>query len=719
MSWMSLLIMFLNSLLILVVQMILPGMLCGQRFARSSRWSLADSFFCGWVLNVFLAILFMPFVDTTGELALFTRIGLVVFCVAIIISQVLKADFGRLFGQLMESLRYSFQLPKLLIGVAVLILFSLFTFSHNLGYDDVAHLHYIDQVIDGEIFPVYIDLVKRWQAVRYPSFGILTGVLASNITGSGLFLYYLIGLATLLSFLIKVYEFSSHRYSQPLHGLGCTALVGGLLVIAGLDNYFNYGLYPLGTAKILFLTGLLYLLFFRIIRMQKMILLIGSACITTSVLHHLNCVLLYAFFIPLLTAFLFFTRKNWKEWLGACCLFFLFAALTLPGVMKPGGGIIKYVKEPVKISVDSGEVKKRKKPTIFEKIMLRSKQLLNWIKDGRYKNTYFKRVFSLEMLFIPTVVLLFYYFTLHKILMIALICSFFLIIGRDAARTVPKQLLVSAYRSGTSWFLFDLLRSTVDLRSKQAVYTDSYTGLYLKILGKPNVKIMKDFDQFVTFNPLVIENDPEKLAEKNRDETGEEILLNGRFFGIQAVSKVKGEEKDSLDRLAELARRFNLNSSLLHLAPLLSGAGTVARKQLLLPLVRIPANKTAAEQFEKIQLADLRDKNDVRIWRDQAVIVLKDLKKSQKIEVNVSYVGESLDVLAQLGGGQTNPLRRVDVPRWKKRMFLTVKQDVDNLLLVIKADRGHFNGLGQIRSVEVSHLSDSDKFRYKVKKRPD
>jgi len=697
--------------------MILPGLIILYGSARR-QCSISDAFFLGWVINILCGMLLLPFSSTTEILSINVRIAVVVLCLVTLAISLPKQGFISTCKGWKKTIAVGFELPKVGIGIVVVVLYSLFAFSHNVGFDDIAHLDYLDKVLNGTVFPVYIDLVKQWQAARYPAFGMIIGVLGSFVKGSGITLYYLLALFLFIHFFIKVYEFVFERNRNVIHALGCTALIGGILVFIISHNYLNYGFYPLGGSKILFLTGILYVLFSRLPDRSWIMLLLGGTLLTTSYLHHLNLILLYVFTAPLLIIYLFVTKKTWKEWLLACCLCFISSAMIVPAMAVPGGGIVRYVKEPPVVVESTGEVKKRKKPSFFQKITLRVKQLLSWIKKGRYKNVYFERAFSLEMFFVPAIVLLFYYFTFYRLIVYCCIGWFIVAVGSETVRTVPKQLLVSAYRSGTVWFIADLLRSNIDLRSSKSVYTDGYSAIFLKLLGNKNVHVLEEYSQFIYFNPLIPAKCPIfEHEEVKRDADNGTLLLNGRFWGLKAVSRWKGHKRSHLAEMADSASLFTQNDSLSNLEPLLSGSVKVAKEQLTLPILVSP--RIGTSYISQTSLLSCFTGDEIRIWRDTAIIPLNGIKRGQKIEVSVDYAGESVAIVAQISPNTNDPLIRADVPRWKKRMFLTATEQVDRLLLVIKADRGHFNGLGRIRSMKVSWLNESEPFRYLKQNRPD
>ena len=703
---MIILLLFLSVPLLVMGQLVLPALFLLNSCLKESEWSLTDAFFLGILLNVFFAIGLLPFVDSTQALSDLVRIAITALCFLLVAFEIKKRTLREYLKRMYGACCLSLQKAQGLIVCVVTLLFVLFVFSHNLGFDDVAHLHYLDGVFDGKLFPVYRDLVDRWEAARYPAFGLLIGVLGSGVEGSGLFLYYLSGLLVHICFFVKVYEFCYARFRNVWQGLAVTALTAFILTVFALGNYFNYGLYPLGVSKLLFMIGVCYLFLNWRTTQQRTWFFMGAGLLTTAVLYHLNLLLLFVFFIPFLLVYIFIQRKSFKEWVVYCCFFFSFSVLAIPSALAPQNGIFHYI-EPIRV-VKSGENKAPVEiPSVFEKDIIKIERLVNWVEEGRYKAEYFKRAFSPELFLVPTVVVFFCSFSLYQFLSYIFVCLFLITISVEVVRTVPRQMMIASFRSGTIWMIADLLRSNVDLRATDMIRTDPYTGLYLKVLGRTQVKVMDAYEQTLLFYPFFsLQTAKEQLVSS----VDRQYLVNGRMLGIPGVTRLSEKEKDVLSQQKKKIIQTETNFTLLNYSSMAFSTLKMLKEQLFLPFFykSLPAAK--GECSNLLLLKEFLGDEPI-VWRDKAVIPLNDLRAGTRIEIDTPGLGYETDTVAIVSLEGDKVLKHIKEDA-EDKMFFSVEKDVERVLLIVVNEEGHFKGLGRVDSISVHFLAENEQFSF-------
>lgn len=692
--------------LIVAAQLVIPPLILLNSCLKAREWTLADAFFTGVVLNVFLAIGLLPLVQSTQALAVAVRIALVLCVGAFVLLGIKRKGAQEYIAGIWASCRRSVVRSHVLIAAITTLLLILFVGTHNLGYDDVAHLHYLAGVFDGNVFPVYRDLVDKWEAARYPAFGILIGVLGCGVQGSGFWLYYIMGGLIHICFFVKVYEFCYSRTRNVWQGMAGTALTALVLSVFSLGNYFNYGIYPLGLSKLLFMTGVCYLLISWRLTKQRTWFFLGAGLLTAGVLYHLNLVLLFFVVVPFLLLFIYSQQKGFKKWLLYCCFFFSFSVLTAPALLAPQNGILHYI-EPVRVEKSGDSKAPVEKPSILDKIIYKVERLVNWVQDGRYKSKYIKRAFSVELFVVPVIVVLLGAFSLHQLFSIFLVSLFLLIISIELARTVPRQMIISSFRSGTSWMLADLIRSGVDFRSQDTIHTDPYTGLYLKILGRTQVEVMDMFEQVLLFYPFFsLQSAQKQLGES----VAKDYLINGRMVGIPGVTRLAEKKKDVLSRQQTFVQEASHNFNLLNFSTMIGNTGKIIQRQLLLP-VFVKSIPPVSEKSAVQSLMQEIPGNKPLLWKDKAIIPLTKLRAGTKIEIDTPGAGYETDEVAVISAQGDKVLRLIkrDI---EDKMFYVVEEDVERVLLVVINEEGHFHGLGRVDSISVNFLQKTEKFSF-------
>ena len=697
----------LNTIAIIVAQLIIPGYLVGRVFAGKYTLTLSDAFFVGWVINVIAAMACLPFADQTQELAFYVRLFVIIISLSSLVVLGYRLDTSLRDQSIFVSLKRRLLSHKLIIFVVSAVLYLLFVVTHNIGFDDTAHLHYISDVQSGSPFPLYISLVENWEAARYPAFGLINGVLGSGIAGSGLFLYYFLGGGLLCFFLVKVFELIEAQKKNKWMAFGGATVVCLVLSVCGLDNFFNMGSYPLNGGKLLYLSGVLYILISWRISKQFFKFILGFSLIVVSFLHHLNLLLLFFPTLPLVLLFTFIYKRSLKSWLLLCCSIAVLGALILPGIISSENGILHYTKEVV---VQTKVVKKKvivEKPSAFQVFYLKVKRLGTWIKDGRYKNKYFKRAFSLDLLLIPCTVIFFASTTLPNVVLYFVVLLVTLGILAQPLRVIPPQLVVATFRSGTSFMLFDLMRMKGKTGNNDHIVTDKYTALYLKMFGIANVETLHTFHELLLFSPIFPSRTRELVAREVGVGKKKTDILKGRDWGEKTGQRWLPEEK-SLEEFNQQVNAFTINTTLGRLQKIIKAGVAVLKDHVLIPSLFVRnTNQESSQNLYNI-LSSKNTGDNVILWRDIAIVPLSALGKGQHFRLKIDFEGENTDIVSQVTPvSLESPLAISDVKKKKHVKDVVVKKDTSRMYLIVQSDLGHFNGLGKMHSVK-KYPADSD-----------
>ncbi|MEK7845848.1 MAG: hypothetical protein AAB257_02660 [Nitrospinota bacterium] len=302
---------FLNGLLFILaigLYIILPGYIILTSFGR--KGDILDSFFIGISLYFTSTILISIFTNshTTYRLVY----PLVLFIIIVIISGVTKWHWVmelRRCKDYLRSFHTSFSRDRFtylsILGILVIIMIP-YRITHNFHYDDTLHLAYLsDYLRSGEIFPhinSYYKVLLEWgdRSFRindYSFFVVLYTFPTLFFNVDFTIAYYLWGgilfIVLLLLFDRFVDQFISH-----------SVVIKIIFILSFLfwhhNNPLNFGGYPLDVAKIIFYSGIYYLL--KYLDGADIInLLLSIVLLNLSWAIHLNLLITFLFLLPLVS----------------------------------------------------------------------------------------------------------------------------------------------------------------------------------------------------------------------------------------------------------------------------------------------------------------------------------------------------------------------------------------------------------------------------------
>jgi hypothetical protein len=686
------------SVFILFFQIILPGIALAILFARKTRWTLTDAFFSGIVWNLLLALVLTPLLNDSYLISLSTRIlGLLLTVSAVL--WVYKRRPESALDNFKSSIRQSLSWHHFFLASGVIIITSLFVATHNLGFDDVAHLKYTHEASTGTPYPSFRLLVGEWYAARYPLYGVFIGSLSQGVASSSLIIYYLLGLTIVTAFIIKVYEMILAGKQQKSVALATSFITAALLATVGLDNYFNYGIYPLQQAKLMFIIGLIYVIAGWGVLKHYFYYFIGAGLISLSILYHLNLILLYAVSVPAILLFLYIKKKHHKEWLALSFVLLSFPALAVPTALAPESGFLSYREEPDIPSTGDKPKVKPPKPSYWEKLLIKTQKMLNWVKDGRYKNKYIQRAFSWEVLLIPLLVVLLIRIGLQRRLgLAASIIAAFLII-QQLMMTVPQQLLSSTLRSGTAWMLWDLYRSMPLRQNAQNIASDPYTAFYLKLLGNKNIAAIDPEYSLLSFYPFFPETEKRFVPQKGSADTNYRLLMNGRYWGNQVIQQWNPQADDKLKAFANDIVHFNTVDNLVALkSGIKQGMGFIRDQFSSQLFIDEQAKAVSAKEYLSTIIQHLPDAPVTR-YRDTVIFQLSELIAGEDLSFLITGSG-SIDYFTSFSDGKYQPLP-IDEQSTNEIEFEISENRGKTYFVFSLSQYGHLEGLGSIDSFEV------------------
>lgn len=684
-----------ESLFVIFFQIWLLGVVLCLLLCRRSLWTFTDAFFLGLLWNALISLFVVPFLSDTFTISLVIKAVSVLLLLGFSLSFLLNKSRYR--GCFTGVFRRSLSKNHILLAMGVALIVMSFVVTHTLGFDDIAHLKYLNEAKTGESYPVFRLLVGEWEAARYPLFGLLIGELGQYITGSALFLYYTLGVTIFIAFILKVYEFLLAGNLKKLVAFSTVLLVASVLMIGGADNYFNYGLYPLQQSKLLFIVGLLYILLGWGIQRSKDYFFIGAGLLIFAVLYHLNLLLLYAVLAPLIILYIYIRRSSRKQWLVFSLSFILLPLLAVPAALSPENGFLRYEEPPAKVSTGGAPTVKKEKPSQFALLMIKAKKMLSWVKNGRYKSKYFKRIFSLDILLIPLILLLVLQISfLTKFSFLAIFIAL-IIFAQQMITVIPKQFMASMFHSGTFWMISDLSRSRISFSGHSArTLTDPYTTIFLKVFGVKNIQEMTDQQHVLSFSPQFSEFGKKYVASQLQLSKDDRFLFNGRYWGMRAVDQWKGVEKGSLRHFSSNLDDFYEKGNVQRLRSMARRGFDYAKMQINMPVL---TSKPDLEEVQYQNLLDSLPKEPVNIYRHAALINLSNLVIGDEVRLEFEGKGDPdyVGFFAKGKGGKSLNITG------KKRVFtFEVTDNFSHVALLFEMDLGHLGGLGTMESVSIS-----------------
>lgn len=707
----DLLLSFCLSLLVIVLQVVVPGVGLCSLLDKKITWTFIDAFFVGLLWNVLVILLVVPFLGDVFEISLIVKFLSVLLIILILIRFFYKKN-AELENNIINALKKSITINHLLLAFLVTGITILFVSTHNLGFDDIAHLQYLNDAVAGKPYPVFRVVVGEWQAARYPFFGLMIGQLGQGFSGSALFLYYILSLAIFVAFVLKIYEIFLVGNINKSTAFAFTLLISAMMMVVGFDNYFNFGLYPLQQAKLLFILGLVYFFIGWGVQKNKVYFFIGVGLIYFSVLYHLNLLLLYLAFLPVALLFIYFYFSDKKKWILYSCFFLIPALVSMPSALSTEHGFLHFEKKIKSVSTGP-KVPAVKKLSRADILLLKAKKILLWVKEGRYRSKYLSRVFSLDVLAVPLLI-----FIILQVLVLSQLTLFALMLAslvflQQVITTIPKQFVSSTLRSGTVWMLYDIVKSGVIKESLSSrVVTDAYTALYLKLLGLKNVEVVKSREAIFSFSPPFSTNGINYIAASKSMSKNDLFLLNGRYWKLKAAKNWRennlnstklgnhsGEISD-LDSLINNLSQYYDKGNIQHLNKVAKAGLEAIKLHIDAPmLLRQPKPKQGKVDDYQVIIDDFLV-GSVYTYRHFSIVKLFDLKVGDSIQFDCRGNGDA-EYLGTLVGEETGLKVAGKGMRGNKIEFEIIKP-IEEATLLFKMDFGHFGELGMMGSVHIS-----------------
>jgi len=699
----------------LVVQVLLPGWLIARLVGRKA--SLSDGFATG-ILAVIFATLAAALLFANIEAISIAARGLLLTVSVLAVWRLLRTG-GRVSQEAQAFVRAIKEFPWLL-SLVIVVVTALFVLSHNLGFDDIAHLDYLSKIKGEVLFPVFIEVREGWFVGRYPLFGLTIRVLSEGIPGGGFYTYYFIGIATLIFLLAKVYDVVRARSESIRTASGFYLLAATILIVASFDNYLNFGLYPLQQAKLLFLFGSVFLIVFLFDRQHIFSLLLSGGLLASSLAYHFNLLLFAPVVIIAGMCVLIIERKRAHS-LKALALILVIPLMISSLALRAESGFVRF-EEPVREAVEQIDIVKAPEPSTLELIWTRLKSIAKWVSDGHYRDFYIARVYSLEMLLIPVLVLGGSYLRIIPALYPIGLVLFLIAFGVHAGARLPAQW-ASAILQGGPWLITtDFLRSGIDVNgSKSSIfYTDVYTALVLNRLGVSNVVGVDSKIANQIFSPLILDPSPDIKKSLESGARGRDIrfLVNSRYWGMGVLRKygVLGElplleVDDDINGVFSDAQSRKLDRIFASLLP-------IAKSQIAMPMVDL--TRESVEDIGTLSPGvDPNNQSRVAVYRDSALLKLPALGPGDVAVLKVDGVGDFFEViirgqgeryfkaLTRLSGDQeAGELFEADfalihVDHQGKVITVEATQPMRESEVFLTLDMGHLAGLGEIWNIDI------------------
>ena len=701
-------------ILALFFQILMPGwavMRCSRRSV-----SLSDAFAAGLLIAIMAFLFFSIFLDGIDTIVLAYRITLIGVTIISLFRLLSKSQSGHQWWSEI-SLTFS-RFPVFLSSITTLGV-CLFVVTHNVGFDDVAHLKYLADIKDETIFPVFIEVREGWNVARYPLFGLIVKGLTFGLASGGFFGYYFLGLCVSVFFLAKVYEVALEATENSKAGSAAYLISLGILIIASFDNYLNFGFYPLQQAKLIFLAGIVYLIAFIRDRGSKVLLFLGGALIAASFVYHFNMLLLTPLALVLGAGFLFVERKD-RRGLLTIAMIMVIPVLTATMALRSDGGFVRHY-EPVKeVSVEV-DVVKPPEPALFEQVWTTVVNLALWFKDGHYKDFYFARVYSSEIVLIPFAVLGTIALGSVSILYSFSIMFFALIFTFQTVTRVPTQAFSALIKSGPWVIATDFWRSDIALKKEQKIYvTDAYTALVLNGLGYSTVAGLDSKKANQVFSPLI--GEPNSNARNAffdiAGDSSSSLLINSRYWGHGALEKFGIEDRilapeinQSLNRFINDGQKQEIRSMVMSIVP-------IVRAIVTSPFVEVSGEQASYYWNTPLRL-EIAETPDVSYYRDSAIITIRNLLPEKIYLLDVSGVSDFLEVMIKKEGHRTFsklPLVKkesqyyqivgdneilLEIDHEAKKISVMSNAQLSNVQFFVTLDAGHLNGLGEIKEIKI------------------
>ena len=710
-------------ILTLFLQILVPGWVVMRCFRRSI--SLSDAFAAGVLIATTTFLFFSVFFDRIDSISFAYRITLVGVTIISLFRLLSERKSGRYWR---SEIALSFcRFPVLLSSITILGV-CLFVVTHNIGFDDIAHLKYLADIKDETIFPVFIEVREGWSMARYPMFGLLVKGLTLDLAGGGFFGYYFFGLCVLVFFLAKIYEVVSEATANSKSGLTAYFITLGILVNGNFDdyldfglsdNYLNFGLYPLQQAKLIFLMGIVYLIAFIRDCDSKVLLFLGGALIVTSLIYHFNMLLLAPLALVLGAAFLFMERKD-RRGLFTLAMVMVIPVLTVTMALRSDGGFVRHY-EPVKEASVEVDVVKPPEPALLERVWIRVVDLALWFKDGHYKDFYIARVYSPEIAVVPLVVFGTIVLKSVWILYPVSIIVFGWAFTFQSVSRVPTQAYSVLLQSGPWLIATDFWRSGIALKKEQKIYlTDAYTALVLNGLGYSTVNGLDSKQASQIFSPLIGEpniNAGDAVAG-TAGYSSSSILINSRYWGHGALEKFGIDDRVLAPKVDTSLSRFLNNGQKRGLKSMTASLMPTLREIVNSPLVEVSGEQISHYWNKPLRL-EISETPNVSYYRDSTVITIPNMLADKNYLLEIRGLGDFFEVMIKKEGdhffrnlplveresryrqilGDEEILVRVD--HEAKKISVISNVQLSNVQFFVTLDTGHLSGLGEIKEVKI------------------
>jgi hypothetical protein len=700
----------------LFCQIFIPG----WAIARSVRQdcSVSDSFATGLLACICVTLTSSLLFSSVETISLASRLMLATITV-LAIARLLREPDG--LSNEWQSIKWAVAKFPWMLSFLTLSGTAVFVLSHSLGFDDVAHLTYLGAIKGEVLFPVLIEVREGWSVARYPLFGITNAVLTQGLSAGGFLGYYLVGIAVLIFFLAKIFEFVLKKSDRKPTAIAVYFLTLGVLVAASFDNYLNYGLYPLQQAKLLFFFGIVFLISFFHDQDNSFSLFLSGGFLTTSLAYHFNLLLL-APVVVLIGIVVIILEKRRSRNLATIGLIFIVSLFIGILALRSETGFIRY-QEPLKIEMsDEVEVVKPPEPTIIELIWRRAKSAFMWVSDGHYRDFYIARVYSLELLLIPTLLLIGPYLGMAYLFRLTAFSAFLIALGAQAGVRLPLQIMSTLLQSGPWAIAVDFWRSGIEIsRSDEAVYlTEAYTALVLNGLGYSNVIGLDSKIANQIFSPLLKQPGPD-VINAIRGWTGAEeahFLLNSRYWGVGSLEKYELLGAVPKIEIDKDLNAFIANGQKRRSETIFHTLAAITKMQADMPLSEVPAGRAEVIWGTFHDQPYIQD-SGVFLYRDSALVSLQDPKEGEMVRLQITGVGDFLEImiredddpyflsLISVSGDQEkgelfdSQIASIFVDHAQKDVKIKPKKFARKIELFISLDTGHLAGLGEIREIKV------------------
>ena len=641
------------SLFSIIFFVFLPGVCVSLILRNKGAIEFSEAFFLGWVFLVIVCSFVIPFTSSTHALSNIIALinGCFLFCC--LIYWIKQAELASIVQALLNSIK-AISLIHIGVFFVTLFLFISFVGTHNLGFDDTSNLNYLLGSAKGTPYHTFIQLNRFYQIelANYPFFGTILGVVSNNFGSNVVFVYYLTGLCILVSFVLLCLNrlWSSKSAIRNISGILMVLMV---LIFFSWDNYFNFCVYPLQEAKLLFITGLIYI-FGQLsgkIR-DKTDLFFGVSLCSAGTLHHLNLLVCYIPLIAVLSIYIVL-KYNLKELriLLIPILLFCFGALPDKGFVNVYSDETIVKEDQEAIVVQPQKQQNLAKNTVQDIAIDKGSPTSSLKDDLRVFVKYFHklrlrimRVLTPDLLLIPAIILaapyLFKIATANYLIFIisfgGLLFSYF--------STVPRQALISFYYSSPFLMVYDIYKSKNVFNSRNRYYSDPFTALFLKLTLNIDSKSLDPVSEVLFFSPL-FKNGAEKFAVAKMHDVSysDKVVHNVRYWGLPSLQR---SEEDSVmlrtSGNARLELRGNRKDMLqirrffYEIFPFLSEkirGGLIVKS---LPDSNLDVDYTDISAYINDEL------NSSRIYNDSVIIKISDLPANQGQDFSITFHGDWL-----------------------------------------------------------------------------